>query len=126
VRVAVVDLQGQVEVLGQGDVRSEGLTLSDSALFTGAEEIQSALSDGDGDVGVRPERLLQAGDRGLDRLGVVLLRTRSEPASIRALRPRVGAINSPSTWTGAESVSRMIASVPRRRVTRPSARAGSE
>ena len=53
-------------------------------------------------------------------------RTRSEPASIRALRPRVGAINSPSTWTGAESVSRMIASVPRRRVTRPSARAGSE
>ena len=53
-------------------------------------------------------------------------RTRSAPASIRALRPRVGAINSPSTWTGAESVSRITASVPRRRVTRPSARAGSE
>ena len=89
VRVAVVDLQGQVEVLGQGDVRSEGLTLSGSALFTGAEEIQSALSDGDGDVGVRPERLLQAGDRGLDRLGVVLLRTRSKSVGAGLAHPGV-------------------------------------
>ena len=43
VGVPVVDLQGQVEVLGQGDVRPEGLALGDGPLFTGAEEIQAAI-----------------------------------------------------------------------------------
>ena len=38
-RKTVDDLQRQVEVLGQGDVRPEGLALSGGPLFTGAEEI---------------------------------------------------------------------------------------
>ena len=77
--------------------------------------------------GVRPISAKGGGEREVRRTPAQSgRRTRSEPASIRALRPRVGAINSPSTWTGAESVSRITASVPRRRVTRPSARAGSE
>ena len=88
-RVTVVDLQGQVEVLGQGNVCPEGLALDDDPLFTGAEEIQAALPDGDDDVGVRPERLLQAHHDLLERLGMVLLSPRLEPVGAGLAHPGV-------------------------------------
>ena len=47
VRVAVVDLHGQVQLLGERDMLAEGVSLQFLRAFPGAKQVHAGLADGD-------------------------------------------------------------------------------
>ena len=71
--VAVVNLHGQAQFLGQGNMRAESLALQFLGTFAGAEEVHAGLADSHHLLGVCGGEAMYFGERVLERRVMVRL-----------------------------------------------------
>ena len=86
VRVAVVDLHGQVQLLGERDMLAEGVSLQFLRAFPGAKQVHAGLADGDHLMRVCEGQAMHFGERVVEAhimVGLVFQRQTSGPGTPR-------------------------------------------